>query len=59
MLEIAVITISDRAYSGQYEDLSGPTIKEMIINSPVPANVTITIVPDEKNKIKNMMIILI
>jgi molybdopterin adenylyltransferase len=29
-LEVLIITLSDRAYSGDYEDLSGPRIKEKI-----------------------------
>jgi molybdenum cofactor synthesis domain-containing protein len=28
--EILVITLSDRAYSGEYEDLSGPRVKKII-----------------------------
>lgn len=48
MLEVAVITVSDRAFRGEYQDLSGPTIVEMIHESDVEANVTLTIVPDEK-----------
>jgi molybdopterin adenylyltransferase len=51
MLEIAVITVSDRAYHGDYEDLSGPAIKEIIQNSSVSAKVTLSIVPDEKEQI--------
>ena len=27
-----VITLSDRAYAGEYKDLSGPTVKEMLDN---------------------------
>lgn len=29
-LEILVITLSDRAYKGEYKDLSGPRIREML-----------------------------
>jgi molybdenum cofactor synthesis domain-containing protein len=52
MLEIAVITVSDRAFKGEYQDLSGPTIVEMINESPINANVSLTIVPDDKAQIK-------
>ena len=48
MLEVAVITVSDRAFRGEYQDLSGPTIVDMIHQSDVEANVSIIIVPDEK-----------
>ena len=29
--EVLIITLSDRAYRGEYEDLSGPRIKEINI----------------------------
>jgi len=52
MLEIAVITVSDRAYHGEYQDLSGPAIQEIIKNSSLDAKVSITVVPDENEQIK-------
>jgi molybdopterin adenylyltransferase len=52
MLEVAVITISDRAFRGEYQDLSGPAIVELINDSTVEANVSLTIVPDEKTLIR-------
>ena len=55
MLKIAVITVSDRAYKGEYEDLSGPKIKEIIDNSNIDAEVSLFIVPDEKEKIKELV----
>lgn len=52
MLKIAVITISDRAYQGEYEDLSGPKIKELIEGSDVAAAVDLAVVPDEAPRIE-------
>jgi len=52
VLKIAVITASDRAYNGEYPDRSGPKIKEMIKKSGIEAEVSITIVPDEKDLLK-------
>ncbi len=52
MLKIAVITVSDRAYSGEYEDISGPTIKELIEKSGIGAEVSLSVVPDEKDILK-------
>ena len=51
MLAIAVITISDRAFRGEYEDLSGPKIKEVIDDSDLQARVVISVVPDEPEPI--------
>ncbi len=52
MLEILVITVSDRAYRGEYEDLSGPKIREIIENSDVEARVELMVVPDEQEKVR-------
>ncbi len=56
MLEVAVITISDRAFSGEYQDISGPTIVELINESTIPANVSLTIVPDDKKQIRSALL---
>jgi len=52
VLKIAVITASDRAYSGEYEDMSGPKIKEIIEKSGINSIVSVTVVPDEKDLLK-------
>lgn len=52
MLKIAVITVSDRAFSGEYEDLSGPKIKEILSAADPAAEISLTVVPDEKEKIR-------
>lgn len=52
MLEVAVITVSDRAYQGEYKDLSGPKIKELIQESDLSVNVTLSVVPDEREAIR-------
>jgi molybdenum cofactor synthesis domain-containing protein len=56
MLEVAVITVSDRAFRGEYQDISGPTIVDVITESPLEANVTLTIVPDEKAQIRTAIL---
>jgi molybdenum cofactor synthesis domain-containing protein len=52
VLKIAVITVSDRAFKGEYEDFSGPKIKEILLAGEVEAHITLTIVPDEKDQLK-------
>ena len=52
MLEVTVITVSDRAFRGEYQDLSGPTIVELINESKLEANVSLVIVPDDEMQIK-------
>jgi molybdopterin adenylyltransferase len=48
MLKVAVITISDRAFKGEYQDLSGPKIKQIILESELEAEVSLSVVPDNK-----------
>jgi molybdopterin adenylyltransferase len=55
MLEIAVITVSDRAYNKEYKDLSGPQIKQMIEESGIEAEVSLSVVPDERKAIKEAL----
>ena len=52
MLKVAVITISDRAFRGEYADLSGPAVRDVLIESAPETQVIMETVPDEKEKIK-------
>jgi molybdopterin adenylyltransferase len=57
--EILIITLSDRAHRGDYEDLSGPRIKEMLVKyfSAVGWDHTInmTLIPDESDILKGVL----
>lgn len=46
-LKIQVITVSDRASRGVYEDLSGPAVKAVIGEVLPDAAVLVSVVPDE------------
>jgi len=51
-MHIAVLTISDRASRGEYEDLSGPAIEAWIRNAVTsPFTLTRTIVEDGKDSV--------
>ncbi len=50
MLEVAVVTISDRAYEGIYEDISGPTLVS-ILEEMGARVVAREVVPDEPGTI--------
>lgn len=52
MLKISVITISDRAFRGEYEDRSGPKIIKLLKDGSVKAEISHTIVPDDKIMLK-------
>ncbi|MBN1150982.1 MogA/MoaB family molybdenum cofactor biosynthesis protein [candidate division WOR-3 bacterium] len=50
-MKVSVITISDRAYAGVYEDLSGPEIENVIKEAYPKAQIKRGIVPDEEKSI--------
>jgi len=58
--EIMVITLSDRASKGDYEDLSGPRIQEMITEffsvNGWKCNVTLRLIPDDGVMLSDLLI---
>jgi molybdopterin adenylyltransferase len=50
-MKVLVLTISDRAYSGIYEDRSGPAIEHILVERIADITVTRWIVPDEEQEI--------
>ena len=50
-MKVAVITISDRASKGIYEDLSGPEIEKILLSEIPSCKIERTIVPDEAEDI--------
>lgn len=57
MYTATVITISDRAAQGIYEDKSGPAVADMLKEQGYQVLET-SIIPDEKNTIKNTLLTL-
>ena len=57
--EVLIITLSDRAYKGEYEDLSGPRIKERISeycdSVNWSGNINITLIPDDANILRELL----
>jgi molybdopterin adenylyltransferase len=51
-VRVAVITISDRAFRGVYEDLSGPEIERGVRALYPSAAVTRSVVPDDPQRIR-------
>jgi molybdopterin adenylyltransferase len=50
-MKVTVITISDRASKGIYEDLSGPAIAKILQENIAQVDISRVIVPDEKDEI--------
>jgi molybdopterin adenylyltransferase len=54
-VKVNVITISDRASRGEYEDLSGPEIEKLLREGYPGVEVMRTIVPDEADRIREAL----
>jgi molybdenum cofactor synthesis domain-containing protein len=57
--EVLIVTLSDRAFKGEYEDLSGPRIKE-IISSYLSSlkweySVKLTLIPDDADLLREQL----
>ncbi|MCP4294897.1 MAG: molybdopterin adenylyltransferase [Proteobacteria bacterium] len=56
-LKVGIITVSDRAYQGTYEDKGGPAIKEWLSEAIVsPWQSVDSIVPDEQKEIEKVLV---
>lgn len=57
-LTIRIITLSDSASKGIYEDKSGPKIKERLLEyfSEIKTDITIDIIPDEKDQLRELLL---
>ena len=56
-VRIAVLTVSDRASRGEYEDLGGPAVKawlERVMSSP--AEIVVHVIPDGLESVRDTLI---
>jgi molybdopterin adenylyltransferase len=57
--EILIITLSDRAHKGEYEDLSGPRIKEKVSeyfsSLSWDSNINLTLIPDDTAILRGLL----
>jgi molybdopterin adenylyltransferase len=58
--DILIVTLSDRVYRGEYEDLSGPRIGDIISEyfSSIDweCNIRMTLIPDDASALKELLI---
>ncbi len=59
-LNILIITLSDRAYRGEYKDLSGPRVKEILTayfkDQQQLYNIELKLIPDDAAILKDILI---
>lgn len=57
--EVLIITLSDRAYRGEYRDLSGPRIKERLseffVSQKWESNIRIDLIPDDADVLQKLV----
>jgi molybdenum cofactor synthesis domain-containing protein len=58
--EVLIITLSDRAYRKEYEDLSGPRVKELIadffLSTGWAFNANLVLIPDDSQILNDLII---
>lgn len=54
-VKVGILTVSDRAYSGVYEDKSGPALRRCVEKKGWIVKIC-AVVPDEKEKIKEILL---
>jgi len=54
MINIGILTVSDKGSRGQREDLSGPAIRDMVVG--IGSIVLYEVVPDEKEQISKKLV---
>jgi molybdopterin adenylyltransferase len=58
--EALVITLSDRAHKGEYEDLSGPLVQKRIaeyfVSEGWDYNVSLTLIPDDPSMLSELLV---
>jgi molybdopterin adenylyltransferase len=55
-VSVGIITVSDRASSGEYDDRSGPIVRQLISEQPGWQVVEEAVVPDEQDQIAALLI---
>lgn len=57
--EVLIITLSDRAHKGEYEDLSGPRIREILSEYLTSLNwefsINLTLIPDDEPILRELL----
>jgi len=57
--EVLIITLSDRAFRGEYRDLSGPRIKERLseffVSQKWESNIRIELIPDDADILRKLV----
>lgn len=56
MIRVGILTLSDRGAAGEYEDRSGPVIRELVVERLGAEMVEYAVIPDEFDRIRDTLI---
>ncbi len=56
MIRVGILTLSDRSSAGEYEDRSGPVIRELVLHHLVAEVAATRVIPDEFERIRDVLI---
>nr|MBN1229921.1 molybdenum cofactor biosynthesis protein [Anaerolineae bacterium] len=56
MRRVGILVVSDRASAGQYEDLVGPLVRNIVTRNPGWEIASQAIIPDEHDSIRDQLI---
>ena len=56
MFKVAIVTLSDKGYEGQREDLTGPKLKEYVQSNELYKVVSYTLIKDDSEMLQNELI---
>ena len=56
MFKVAIVTLSDKGYEGQREDLTGPKLKEYVQSNELYKVVSYTLIKDNSEMLQNELI---
>lgn len=57
-VKIGIVTVSDRSFRGEREDLSGPALKTLVRKDLDVTEVVCRVVPDDENRIVEILVFL-
>ena len=56
MIRVGILTLSDRGAAGEYEDRSGPVIRELVVERLGAEVIEYAVIPDELERIRDTLV---
>jgi molybdopterin biosynthesis enzyme MoaB len=56
MIRVGILTLSDRGAAGEYEDRSGPVIRDLVVERLGAEVIEYAVIPDEYERIRDTLV---